>query len=253
MDEPNNNVNATAEVAPAEKNSTYELFIFSVTIWSLGVIFLLLFVPLPSAVKQVLQIVDYGICMVFLVDFLRSLYLAPKKTRYFLRTGWLDLLGSLPSLPLLRLLRIARILHSVRALHGTSLRTLLRRMRQQRAQSTLLVMLFLIIFIITISASIVVVAEEQAPDANIVNGVDAFWWAFVTVTTVGYGDFYPITEVGRIFAGLLMVVGVGLFTVLTSFIASTFLKPAQKQDTDNLEALKQELAEIKEMLRQQQK
>jgi voltage-gated potassium channel len=223
-----------------------------VTTWSLTVIVLLLFFPLPSAVRQVLQIVDYGICFVFLIDFLRSLRRAPNKLRYFLRWGWLDLLGSFPSLPILRLLRIGRILISVRQLHDVPLHVLLRQIREQRAQSTLLVMLFLLIFIITVSASVVAVAEGQAPNANIADGEDAFWWAFVTITTVGYGDFVPVTQIGRLFATLLMLVGVGLFTVLTSYIASTFLKPSQKKDTDNIEALKRELAEIKEILKKQQ-
>ena len=66
------------------QDSTYELFIVSVTIWSLIVIVLLLFFPLPSAVRQVLQIIDFGICAVFLIDFLRSLLCAPRKMRYFL-------------------------------------------------------------------------------------------------------------------------------------------------------------------------
>lgn len=254
MDESNESLNSRDEAhAVGSPDSTYEIFIVSVTVWSLIVVLLLLFVPLPTAVREVLQIVDYGICAVFLVDFFRSLLRAEHKTRYFLHWGWLDLLGSIPGLLVLRLLRIGRILTSLQRLHDVPLRVLLRRVREHRAQSTMLVMLFLMIFIITVSASVVAVAEGQAADANIVDGSDAFWWAFVTITTVGYGDYFPVTEIGRVFATLLMLVGVGLFTVLTSYIASTFLKPSQQKDTDNLEALKRELDEIKEMLREQQK
>lgn len=234
-------------------DSPYEVFIVSMTLLSLTVVLLLLLAPLPEPVRQVLEIVDYGICAVFMIDFLRSLYLAPHKLRYFLHWGWLDLLGSFPGLPILRLLRIARILTSYHDLKGLSLRQLLRQVRAERAQSTMLVMLFTMILVITVSASVVAVAEGQAADANIVNGNDAFWWAFVTVTTVGYGDYYPVTETGRIFATLLMVVGVGLFTVLTSYVASAFLKPSQQQDTDNIELLKSELDEIKEMLQKMEK
>jgi voltage-gated potassium channel len=65
--------------------------------------------------------------------------------------------------------------------------------------------------------------------ANISTGGDAFWWAFVTITTVGYGDRYPTTGLGRIMAMVLMTVGVGVFGVLTSYMASVFLAPDDEE------------------------
>lgn len=61
---------------------------------------------------------------------------------------------------------------------------------------------------------------ETAPESNIKTAEDAIWWAFVTITTVGYGDRFPVTTEGRIIAALLMTAGVGLFGTFTGFIAS---------------------------------
>ena len=68
-------------------------------------------------------------------------------------------------------------------------------------------------------------AEGGNPNANIHSGSDAVWWAYVTVTTVGYGDRYPVTNEGRLIGIALLTIGVGLFGVLTGFLANTFLAP----------------------------
>jgi voltage-gated potassium channel len=75
-----------------------------------------------------------------------------------------------------------------------------------------------------IGAWLVMLFEEGAPGSNIHNYHDALWWAIVTVTTVGYGDRYPVTEGGRIVAAVLMLVGIGLIGVLTATVASVFIK-----------------------------
>ncbi len=248
------------EISP---DSPYELFILSVSVMALAVIILYLFFPLPIEIRQILAIVDVSICAVFLIDFFRSLFLAPRKLHYLLRWGWIDFLGSMPFHPLFRLLRIARILIAARNLYGMPLREIFREVRVRRAQSTLFIMLFTMYLVITISSSVVVMAEVSAPDANIETGAESLWWAFVTVTTVGYGDYFPITGVGRFFAGVLMIFGVGLFTVLTSYIAKTFIRPGRNDglsrsaednvDSERLAKIQVELAEIKQMLSELQK
>lgn len=75
-----------------------------------------------------------------------------------------------------------------------------------------------------IGAWLVLLFEEKARGSNIHNYPDALWWAIVTVTTVGYGDRYPVTEGGRIVAVILMLVGIGLIGVLTATVASVFIK-----------------------------
>jgi voltage-gated potassium channel len=99
--------------------------------------------------------------------------------------------------------------------------------------------------------------EGTNPDANIKTGGDALWYAFVTITTVGYGDRYPITNGGRLAGIALMVCGVGIFSVFTGFIANSFLAPAKKKEnmTEIAEPNdhKTKIAEIKAMLEEQQR
>ena len=75
-----------------------------------------------------------------------------------------------------------------------------------------------------LGAWLVLLFEEKAKGTNIHDYPDALWWAIVTVTTVGYGDRYPVTEGGRVVAAILMLVGIGLIGVLTATVASVFIK-----------------------------
>ncbi|WP_372171412.1 potassium channel family protein, partial [Vibrio sp. 10N.222.49.C9] len=65
--------------------------------------------------------------------------------------------------------------------------------------------------------------EKGLPDSNIHSAGDALWWSFVTITTVGYGDFYPVTTQGRLVAAILMTAGVGLFGTFTGLVANWFM------------------------------
>ena len=76
------------------------------------------------------------------------------------------------------------------------------------------------------------VTNRNAPSANIQTASDAVWYTIVTITTVGYGDKYPVTNPGRIVGVLIMIVGVGLFGVLTGFLANTFLSPSESKSEE---------------------
>ena len=100
----------------------------------------------------------------------------------------------------------------------------------QLAESTLLftfVIAFVLIFTI---AFIVLKAEQGNPHANITTYPNAVWWAFVTITTVGYGDYYPVTGIGRLFAIILMFAGLGIIGVLSSYLASMFVSLQRRRD-----------------------
>ena len=72
-------------------------------------------------------------------------------------------------------------------------------------------------------------AEAKAPDANITTGGDALWWGLVTITTVGYGDYYPVTMLGRIVGISVMFAGVGIIGALASILASMLVPPPKEQ------------------------
>jgi voltage-gated potassium channel len=72
---------------------------------------------------------------------------------------------------------------------------------------------------------IVLQVESQSPDANITRGGDALWWGLVTITTVGYGDFFPVTMIGRLTGAFVMFAGVGIIGALASILASLLVAP----------------------------
>ena len=133
-------------------------------------------------------------------------------------------------------------------------RQVLREFEQQRAEGVLLVTIFVSVMLISVTSILVLELESNAPDANIRSGPDAFWWAFSTLTTVAYGDRYPVTYLGRIVAMVLMTVGIGLFGVLASYLAAAFVgsQALRREDFDQLRdgfaEVKDEVASIKAML-----
>ena len=106
----------------------------------------------------------------------------------------------------------------------------------------------------TISSVLIVQFESRSPDANITTGGDGLWWAVVTLTTVGYGDYYPVTTLGRMVGVGVMFAGVGLIGALASILASCWCRrpprtmtnrwrpPPNLPNSDPLAALRGELA-----------
>jgi len=218
-------------------SSIYDLFIVFLTVFSLILVVVLALIPISDAVFNTLIGIDWLICIIFLVDFIRNMSRAPDKRGYFLKGGgWLDLLGSIPPFPgarwtsIFRWFRVARLTRLIPILRARGPRALWDDLMDNRAQSALLITAFIAIVVITISAVVVLQVETRSDVANISTGGDAFWWAFVTITTVGYGDRYPTTGLGRIMAMVLMTVGVGVFGVLTSYMASVFLAPEDEEE-----------------------
>ena len=83
---------------------------------------------------------------------------------------------------------------------------------------------------------------------NIKAAEDAMWWSFVTITTVGCGDKYPVAPEGHVVAVILMIAGVGMFGTFAGFVASWILEPSEKGQENELESIRWELDEIKMLL-----
>ncbi len=147
---------------------------------------------------------------------------------FFHQLGWLDLLGSLP-FPGLRIARVFRVARVIRLVRAVGMKTLIDKILHDRAGSALYVVLVLCVVVIQYGAIFELVTNRTSPDANITTASDAVWYVIVTITTVGYGDKYPVTNPGRIVGVLIMVVGVGLFGVLTGFLANAFLAPKDEK------------------------
>jgi len=223
------------------KRITYELFIQLVSVFSLSLVTVYYLLPLSGPVDEVLSIMDSIIALVFLVDFVI------RKVHYILTGGILDLLSGIPAVPLLRILRLPRLFVTVRRIKRQTPEDVRDEARARLAESTLLLTLFVVLLVITIGSSAVVSVESHSQNANILTGDDAVWWAVVTMSTVGYGDYAPVTDPGRVIGALMMVVGVSVFSVLTSYIASTVISLRGKRD-DEVSQLRSDIADIRQML-----
>ena len=195
-------------------------------------------VKLSPETARVLDWIDLLVCVVFLADFFVRFHRAPSKAQ-FMKWGWIDFVSSIPMLDMFRVGRVVRIIRIFRILRAfRSMKNLLTFFFEHRkftsfaavAASSLCVMVF---------SAIAVLNVEDSPDANIKNTEDAFWWAYVTMTTVGYGDKYPLSTEGRIIGAILMTAGAGLFATLTGLIASMFLQ--SKADESELKQLTREV------------
>jgi voltage-gated potassium channel len=112
-------------------------------------------------------------------------------------------------------------------------------------------LLFLIIVVLEFGGMGMVYVEGSSPDANIRTPSDALWYTYVTITTVGYGDRYPVTAEGRLIGILIMTAGVGLFGTLTGYLANAFLAPPKKKEQQivgDADSPKAKLAELKQLL-----
>ena len=211
----------------------YEIFIGLLAVISL-INLAISVLPVQETMKGIAKIVDVPLTFIFIADFTSRLLRSHPKRVYFIeQRGWLDLLGSLPAG--FRLFRIFRLVRVTRLLGEYGARNILRSFIKDRADNALLVVLFMVIVVLEFGSILVVYFEQQDPAANIKTGGDAVWWAFVSITTVGYGDQYPITMGGRTMAVLVLATGVGLFGVLSGYLANFFLAPA-KEDPDTVTA-----------------
>jgi len=130
----------------------------------------------------------------------------------FMRTNWLAVLAAM--IPAFRALRFLRVLIVLRGL-APLLKT-----RFARVGFVVTVTLPLVLYVSALSA---LEAERYAEGSNIKTFGEAFWWSLVSVTTVGYGDHFPVTDSGRATATFLMFIGIGLFSALTALLAAWVL------------------------------
>ena len=222
----------------SENNTKYakqigilNLLVIILTFYVLGAIVVDTIYPLDKETSTLLHDIDIAICIFFLGEFSVRFYRAENKWK-FMKWGWIDLLSSIPMIEPLRagrMLRLFRLLRIVRAFRSTH--HLVHHVFKNKIKGTLTSAVIFAVLIIIFS-SIAILQVEHHPNSNILTAEDALWWAYVTITTVGYGDLYPVTTEGRIIAALLMTTGVGLFGTFTAYVSSLFVI-SQKKDEEN--------------------
>lgn len=175
----------------------------------------------------VLEVASWTVWGAFVMDFAARLYLANERRRYAL-SHWYDV--ALILLPLLRPLRLLRLLAFARVLNRSAAGSLVGKVSTYVAGTALMAL--------GLGALAVLDAEQDAPNANITTFGDALWWSATTVTTVGYGDRFPVTTTGRFVAVALMLVGIACIGAITAGVAAWLV--AQVEADARLEAIDDE-------------
>ena len=243
-----------ARADSARSSNVYQLFILVLTVLSLSMMVLLL-LPLNDATHELLLAYDNSICVIFLVDFGISLKRAVDKRDYLIeQRGWLDLLGSIPALgvfnltALFRLARLSRSTRIVRIMQRQNGKQLVEDVINNRGQYAAAVTLLLAFIVLIVASVLELFFEAASAEANITTGGDALWWTIVTITTVGYGDKYPLTAGGRVTAVFVMIAGVGIIGSLAGILSSILVPPPTPADSVSSPSIERELAAVRSEL-----
>ena len=168
--------------------------------------------PINSNLKNLCTLINYSTWVLFAIDYLVQFKLASNPSKY-LKTHIFELL--LVILPFFRPLR------ALRAIAFTAQASV--RSKKAFIKSIPLVMTAATILMIVIMGAAILDIERNAPGANIKTPMDALWWGLVTITTIGYGDKFPVTTEGRLIAGVLIIFGVAMISAITASFATWIL------------------------------
>jgi voltage-gated potassium channel len=232
----------------------YELFILLISALSIGNLAFMT-VSLMTGLGQgnsnaVVLYMEIALTPIFLADFLYRLYRARSTTRYFLRDyGWADLLSVVPLLRVFRIVHIARVVRSIRRAGSDRV---FAELDESRAAATFAFTIFLVFLVLEVTGASIFSVEGSNPAANIQSPGDALWWGLVTITTVGYGDQFPVTPLGRLIGVFLLFAGIALFSVLTGFIANAFLAPRRRRRRLGASEPDDAIAHLRRLLDEQQ-
>jgi voltage-gated potassium channel len=208
-------------------------------------LFLDMILVLDESEQRAMDYSDNFLCVIFMGDFFYRL-LTAKDRLAFLKWGWIDFIASIPAIDMFRwgrvfrLLRILRAIRSWRHIHNVA---------KHKPELTMMLGTLLGCFLVLDFGSMIMLHVEKGREgANIQTTQDAFWWALTTVTTVGYGDRFPVTAPGRFVAAMLMVAGITLFATFTAFLSSKLMAPKIEEEEVELRHVMEKLDLVQERL-----
>ncbi len=198
---------------------------------------------LEPQTRAVLQSIELFSVIIFTIEYFLRIYVADSKPKFiFSFFGIIDFLAILPfyisfgidlrSLRALRFLRIFRVLKLVR--YNRALRHFTKAIKS--AKEEILLFMLVTLILIYFSAVGIYYFENQAQPEHFSSIFDSLWWSIVTLTTVGYGDVYPITVGGRVFTFFILMIGLGIVAIPTGIISSALTKSVEKKESEENEA-----------------
>ena len=192
---------------------------------------------LSQQTKTLLGYIEVFCVIIFTIEYLLRIYVADRKIGFiFSFFGIIDLLAILPfylsfgvdlrSLRALRFLRLFRILKLVR--YNRAMNHFTRAIRS--AKEEILLFIFITLILIYFAAVGIYYFENQAQPEHFSSIFDSLWWAIITLTTVGYGDVYPITVGGKVFTFFILIIGLGIVAIPTGIISSALTKSLDSKE-----------------------
>jgi voltage-gated potassium channel len=206
-----------------------------------------------AGVRTFAHVLNWIVWLAFCAEYLGKLFFAPSRREY-VRRAWFDLLIILLSPPFLvpdaaqgaRAVRVVRVLRFLRLVRAAAVAAIgLKEANEAFRHRRFHYVLLTTVVVVSVGAIGIFVVERDE-NKSITSIGDAFWWAVVTTTTVGYGDVSPVTTEGRLIAVVLMMLGIGFIGALTATITSLFMNP--DKTTQQTSEIEERLARIEAKL-----
>ena len=232
-------------VPPEPPVTSLDVMLMCLSVFVLGSMVVQMVFDLPDELHQLLAMFDNIICVAFLANFIFKITTSKDRLGY-LKWGWIDLVASIPNIDALRVGRAVGVLRIFMVLRAfRSLKMMWTVLFRAPARGIMALTLMMTITVI-ITASILILQVEVADKSNIKTAYDALWWAITTITTVGYGDHFPVTVGGRVIAVALMGVGITLYATFTAYVSSWVMELSAKNEPNELAEIHAELRKLRE-------
>ncbi|MEQ9285845.1 MAG: ion transporter [Cyclobacteriaceae bacterium] len=201
--------------------STFQKILLWLSIYVVVELYISSIVTYPDELKDILETVDFGICMLFLYDFAQGIFLAENKWKYF-KTHWIDLISSIPTVDALRVGRLVRVIRILRVVRSAKyVFTFFSRQSSLNSFKNLIILSIGIILLFTLSFHHL----EKNVNPHIDSVADSLWWTTITTITVGFlQDIPPVTPEGKFLSVILILLGMVMFSTLTGTITDFFIE-----------------------------
>jgi voltage-gated potassium channel len=218
---------------------TFSLFVQALILISIVTFSMETIPDLEPQTRSILHVVETFCVIIFTIEYLLRIYVANQKLKFiFSFFGIIDFLAILPfylafgvdlrSLRALRFLRLFRVFKLVR--YNLAMNQFTRAIKSAKEQIFLFI--FITLILIYFAAVGIYYFENEAQPEHFSSIFDSLWWAIITLTTVGYGDVYPITIGGKMFTFFILMIGLGIVAIPTGIISSALTKSVDTKDEE---------------------
>jgi len=214
---------------PRRRLAIIDSIIIALTVFVLVLLLYETTTNIPESTRTAIIWIDTAACIAFIAEFIYKIRHANSGSLYFKR-HWIDLLSSIPFITFLRVGRALRLIRLFRFFRFIALFSRIgKHILVYFLEDTFTFILFSAITV-CILGSVYIYYIEAGINPNINSIGDAFWWCFVTLTSVGYGDISPVTTMGRIGGTVIIMSGLGLFSSLTALIATRLIEYKNRKE-----------------------